>query len=312
MGGCLCRCCACACVPVPARVCVCIAGCRQGSPNLCALPTTCPCPCAAAFGLPTAVLSAIYAALPPGESLMDQRFMLVGGVWVVARWGGWLHGERRAMCRLLACTAPSAPHSPPPLTSSPAKVGESPRLTAVAELLEEAVQREHGRGTVLEARRIIHMVDQDVRGGCAGACCAALGWCWLCVLGAWMRAWGMLCPLMGGDGWKEGSQGMSAPASHAAARTHATCHPRACAAGSGGARPRRRRVVGGSQAAVRAGAVEWGGTADALGTHACHCAVPAAALLHPSSPTPPRPPPTRTARRAIACWRRCNRSSPRC
>ena len=39
------------------------------------------------------------------------------------------------------------------------QVGESPRLTAIAELLEEAVQREDGRGTVLEARRIIHLVD---------------------------------------------------------------------------------------------------------------------------------------------------------
>ncbi|PRW56101.1 NADP-dependent malic enzyme [Chlorella sorokiniana] len=68
----------------------------------------------AAFGLPTAVMAAIYAALPPGESLLGQRFMLVG---------------------------------------------ESPRLTAIAELLEEAVQREDGRGTVLEARKIIHLVD---------------------------------------------------------------------------------------------------------------------------------------------------------
>ena len=39
------------------------------------------------------------------------------------------------------------------------QVGESPRLTAIAELLEEAVQREDGRGTVLEARKIIHLVD---------------------------------------------------------------------------------------------------------------------------------------------------------
>ncbi|KAL4457781.1 hypothetical protein ABPG75_012646 [Micractinium tetrahymenae] len=38
-------------------------------------------------------------------------------------------------------------------------VGESPRLTAIAEMLEEAVQREHGRGTVLEARKNIFLVD---------------------------------------------------------------------------------------------------------------------------------------------------------
>lgn len=32
-----------------------------------------------AFGLPTAVLAAVYAALPPGAKLADQRFVLVGG-----------------------------------------------------------------------------------------------------------------------------------------------------------------------------------------------------------------------------------------
>ncbi|PSC71621.1 NADP-dependent malic enzyme [Micractinium conductrix] len=71
-----------------------------------------------AFGLPTAVLAAIYAALPAMKSagLKDQRFMLVG---------------------------------------------ESPRLTAIAELLEEAIQREHGRGTVLEARKNIFLVDKE-------------------------------------------------------------------------------------------------------------------------------------------------------
>lgn len=46
-----------------------------------------------------------------------------------------------------------------------AQVGESPRLTAIAELLEEAVQREQGRGTVLEARKNIFVVDKQVRGG---------------------------------------------------------------------------------------------------------------------------------------------------
>eukprot|EP00887_Chlorella_sp_A99_P002862 scaffold6.g2862.t1 len=38
-------------------------------------------------------------------------------------------------------------------------VGESPKLTAVAELLEEALVREKGRGTVLEARKSIFLVD---------------------------------------------------------------------------------------------------------------------------------------------------------
>lgn len=69
-----------------------------------------------AFGLPTAVLGAVYAALPPGAKLAEQRFILVG---------------------------------------------ETPRLTAIAELLEEAVQREQGRGTVLEARKHIHLVDTE-------------------------------------------------------------------------------------------------------------------------------------------------------
>lgn len=32
-----------------------------------------------AFGLPTAVLGAVYAALPPGAKLAEQRFILVGG-----------------------------------------------------------------------------------------------------------------------------------------------------------------------------------------------------------------------------------------
>ena len=31
-----------------------------------------------AFGLPTAVLGAVYAALPPGAKLAEQRFILVG------------------------------------------------------------------------------------------------------------------------------------------------------------------------------------------------------------------------------------------
>ena len=42
-------------------------------------------------------------------------------------------------------------------------MGESPRLTAIAELLEEAIQREQGRGTVLEARKNIYIVDKQVR-----------------------------------------------------------------------------------------------------------------------------------------------------
>ena len=41
-------------------------------------------------------------------------------------------------------------------------MGESPALTAVAELLEEAVQREQGRGTVLEARKAIYLADAEV------------------------------------------------------------------------------------------------------------------------------------------------------
>lgn len=38
-------------------------------------------------------------------------------------------------------------------------VGESPGLTAVAEILEEAIQREHRVGTVIEARKNIYVVD---------------------------------------------------------------------------------------------------------------------------------------------------------
>ena len=49
-----------------------------------------------------------------------------------------------------------------PRSAALRQVGETPRLTAIAELLEEAVQREHGRGTVLEARRAIHLVDAEV------------------------------------------------------------------------------------------------------------------------------------------------------
>jgi len=48
-----------------------------------------------------------------------------------------------------------------------AQVGETPRLTAIAELIEEAVQREGGRGTVLEARKNIFLVDTEV--GWSGA-----------------------------------------------------------------------------------------------------------------------------------------------
>ena len=44
-------------------------------------------------------------------------------------------------------------------------VGESPKLAAIAELLEEAVQRAQGRGTVLEARKNIFMVDGKVGSG---------------------------------------------------------------------------------------------------------------------------------------------------
>ena len=82
----------------------------------------------AAFGLPAAVLAAVYAALPAGSSLREQRFMLVG---------------------------------------------ESPRLGAIAETLEEAVQRESGRGTVLEARKALHLVDAQARGSRGGD-----GGCW--------------------------------------------------------------------------------------------------------------------------------------
>jgi len=53
------------------------------------------------------------------------------------------------------------------------QVGESPRLTAIAELLEEAVQREHGRGTVLEARKNIFLVDSKV--GWGGCVCMYVG-----------------------------------------------------------------------------------------------------------------------------------------
>lgn len=59
---------------------------------------------------------------------------------------------------------PTPPHPTPPRPARLAvQVGETPRLTAIAELLEEAVQREQGRGTVLEARKHIHLVDSEVR-----------------------------------------------------------------------------------------------------------------------------------------------------
>lgn len=70
---------------------------------------------------------------------------------------------------------PRSPSRPPhhralaPTAPGPAlQVGESPRLTAIAEMLEEAVQREHGRGTVLEARKNIFLVDSKARGGGGG------------------------------------------------------------------------------------------------------------------------------------------------
>lgn len=40
-------------------------------------------------------------------------------------------------------------------------VGESPVLTAIAEMLEEAIQRETRLGTVLEVRKAIHLVDSN-------------------------------------------------------------------------------------------------------------------------------------------------------
>lgn len=40
-------------------------------------------------------------------------------------------------------------------------VGESPILTAIAELLEGAIQRESRKGTVLEVRKAIHVVDRN-------------------------------------------------------------------------------------------------------------------------------------------------------
>jgi hypothetical protein len=45
------------------------------------------------------------------------------------------------------------------------QVGESPVLTAIAEHIEEAIQRESRVGTVLEARAKIWLVDSKVWGG---------------------------------------------------------------------------------------------------------------------------------------------------
>lgn len=142
----------------------------------------------AAFGLPTVALAAIYSALPiMGGSLREQKYMLVGprcrwlpppcsmaGPPSTARQppsgtGGWQ--PHRPL--------PRSPSRPPhhralaPTAPGPAlQVGESPRLTAIAEMLEEAVQREHGRGTVLEARKNIFLVDSKARGG-GGGCLPA-------------------------------------------------------------------------------------------------------------------------------------------
>lgn len=123
------------------------------------LPAALPRP-TAAFGLPTAVLAAIYAALPAGASLQDQRFLLVSQ-------GAF---PPQLFCLSCSCTPAAATLPSPPWPAAHAgrrtppllrQVGETPRLTAIAELLEEAIQREHGRGTVLEARRILHLMDSQ-------------------------------------------------------------------------------------------------------------------------------------------------------
>lgn len=115
------------------------------------------------------------------------------------------------------------------------QVGESPRLTAIAELLEEAVQREDGRGTVLEARKIIHLVDSK----------ASDDECYSVLAGPRLPAW---------------------PCARAQKLLAVTCTEFRAAwcridppygsflsAGPGGAGPRGCRAPGGSQAAVRSG-----------------------------------------------------------
>ncbi len=74
-----------------------------------------------------------------------------------------LHATRSLTCLASGRAAIADGHCKYPTSSTLShpllQAGESPRLTAIAELLEEAVQREDGRGTVLDARQIIHLVD---------------------------------------------------------------------------------------------------------------------------------------------------------
>lgn len=118
------------------------------------------------------MLAAIYSALPPGAKLQDQRFMLVGlrvHAWHSLFVPVMLHALSRGAADAAPLSFPPIPTHhlfiprPPALPLRPAQVGETPRLTAIAELLEEAVQRESGKGTVLEARKAIHLVDAQAR-----------------------------------------------------------------------------------------------------------------------------------------------------
>lgn len=87
---------------------------------------TLPCQSDALFGLPTAVLSGVLAALAAG-----------GGAHAAAGGPGALKDQRFLL------------------------VGESPQLPAVAEMLAEAVQREGRHGTVLDARQGIWLCDSQ-------------------------------------------------------------------------------------------------------------------------------------------------------
>ena len=161
----------------------------------------------AAYGRPTVVLAAIYAALAAtGGALKDQTFMLVG---------------------------------------------ESPRLTAIAELVEEAVQREHGRGTVLEARKNIYMVDKQVGGRVGGWVARGDVWCVPACQGA--------CPALP----------FPRPATHPSSFPKAreqeleptgALPPRWMAAGAGGAGQVGCGAPGRPQAALRTGigGIAWG------------------------------------------------------
>lgn len=82
-----------------------------------------------------------------------------------------------AVLRCATCESPAVP------CSAPVQVGEGPQLTAVAELLEETIQRESRKMTVWEARERIFLVDSAglvtrnrCGGGHVGSGVCALRW----------------------------------------------------------------------------------------------------------------------------------------